>query len=638
MWRLKGPGVGVKKLGDETMNRQTDRMGTCSRSLFLGFIMLVVMLLSAHDAFPQTVAAPKVLYTDIVAGPNSGGENNNGAYLSIFGKNFGGNLSAVKVYIGGGEVARYIYLGPSLGRPDVQQISVQLGPAAATGSIKVTVNDVTSNTDRMFTVRPGNFYFMSKTGSDTTGAVNDITHPFRTANKIWSITALAPGDFIIIRGGTYDLSSGTENLTFSRWMNAGLGTGRSSGNAPFNFITGTSETNAIAVQGYPGEFPVIDWGSSTTGDLHGIQVVGPGSYYVFADLIFDLKEAGGYAIFLGFYTFSGDDAHCWACRLVNLRVQHGMNAGGATGGVNTISLMRVDGLKMYGVDVGNQSPNASSALESHMIYMSHWYTNADLGWLYVHDNAYGRAALQVAGDGWGVTPFFFGTLYGTSGTWGGNSNVKIHDSLFLNLPHECILFNLGSRGPIYVYNNVVSNCMRTQQTGFAPLALRGAYESQGMGQYFFYNNTVQSQAPGTGIFQLGYNSTWPEHVTLYNNIVVQPNAGQHFYVWYNTNFNLTTGMTSDYNIWWGGTSDPKPPFDGAHGMKADPLFVNGAQNNFILQLTSPAIAAGTNAVSSMVSTDYNFNPRVPTYDIGAFQYQTGVAPTIPNPPINLTVQ
>ena len=40
----------------------------------------------AHGAL---TTAPLVLYTDIASGPNSGGENNAGAYLSIFGKNFG---------------------------------------------------------------------------------------------------------------------------------------------------------------------------------------------------------------------------------------------------------------------------------------------------------------------------------------------------------------------------------------------------------------------------------------------------------------------------------------------------------------------------------------------------------------------
>jgi len=98
-------------------------------------------------ASPQLAqAAPQVLYTDIISGPNSGGEGNLGAYLSIFGKGFGsGSLgSGVKVYLNDVEVSRYILLSTSKGRSDIQQISVQIGavgnPAAGTPvPIKVVV-------------------------------------------------------------------------------------------------------------------------------------------------------------------------------------------------------------------------------------------------------------------------------------------------------------------------------------------------------------------------------------------------------------------------------------------------------------------------------------------------------------------
>ena len=97
------------------MNAITGRIG------FLASLVIFILI------FPVIAeAAPRVFYTDIDSGPNTGGENDNGAYLSIFGKGFGADLGQIKVYVGDGEVARYMYLGPSLGRPDVQQLSVQL--------------------------------------------------------------------------------------------------------------------------------------------------------------------------------------------------------------------------------------------------------------------------------------------------------------------------------------------------------------------------------------------------------------------------------------------------------------------------------------------------------------------------------
>src|SRR5437667_260706 len=90
-----------------------------------------------------TAGAPLVLYTDLISGPNSGGENNKGAYLSIFGKNFGssGLGTTVKVSIGGVEDDNYRYLGPSKVRTDIQQTTVQVGalgnPPPGTGAIVV---------------------------------------------------------------------------------------------------------------------------------------------------------------------------------------------------------------------------------------------------------------------------------------------------------------------------------------------------------------------------------------------------------------------------------------------------------------------------------------------------------------------
>jgi len=78
------------------------------------FLSVLVILFSILVAAPAW-AAPVILYTDIISGPNTGGENNNGAYLSIFGTGFGADINAVTVTIGGGEVANYIYLGASLG-------------------------------------------------------------------------------------------------------------------------------------------------------------------------------------------------------------------------------------------------------------------------------------------------------------------------------------------------------------------------------------------------------------------------------------------------------------------------------------------------------------------------------------------
>ena len=119
---------------------------------------------------------PQLLYTDIVAGPNDGGENNNGAYLSLFGRHFGesGLGTRVKVFINNFEVDNYRYLGSANTIPGLQQITVQVGrlgnPVKGVNlPIKVVVDGVSSNSNHHFMVNPGTVYFVSLKGSDFRG-------------------------------------------------------------------------------------------------------------------------------------------------------------------------------------------------------------------------------------------------------------------------------------------------------------------------------------------------------------------------------------------------------------------------------------------------------------------------------------
>src|SRR6185369_12965536 len=52
-------------------------------------------------AVTPSTGAPTLFFTDIDSGPKTGGENNNGAYVTIYGNNFGSNPT---VTVGGGSV------------------------------------------------------------------------------------------------------------------------------------------------------------------------------------------------------------------------------------------------------------------------------------------------------------------------------------------------------------------------------------------------------------------------------------------------------------------------------------------------------------------------------------------------------
>jgi len=573
---------------------------------FAKFLFLVAILI-AIPVSALASNAPVIFYTDIIAGPNTGGENNMGCYLTINGKNFGSSQGPSLVKIGEGEVAVYKVWSDT-------KISVQLGSKVSSGDIIVITLNGSATAPEQFTVRPGDFYFLSTSGSNSTGTKNDITKPYRTANYV--MNEMSAGDFMVIRGGTYDLTSGNEGLYNNRWLNLGMG----DGHGHTSYTSGTSTTNAITIYGYPGETAIIDWNTYTGSYYRGVTNVSDVDYYAIANLTFDLKHSGSIAILLGWYDSASNNVSY--SRLVNITVTGGM--AGQTTGCNLVSIQRVDYLKMYGLDVGNQSSKADPKLMSHPIYMSHAYTNADIGWCHMHDNPYGRGFFQIAGD-----PVTAG--YGT------NTGVKVHDCIFENLPEEAILCHGGSY-EIIVYNNIFNNCNTKQAAGFSPIAFRGAGANNS--DYYLYNNTIYTDAedlsPG-GIIQMGYFESYPKSVTLYNNIVYAKSPETNYYQ-INSNSFSTDKITSDYNVWYG-SSDGPPSWAGNHKVETDPKFVDKANGDLRLRSDSPCIGAGSSIVDSYVTKDLRGVSRPQTdsvtgdteYDIGSYEYTV-------YPPKNLQIK
>ena len=269
-------------------------------------VLLAIACIACAAAWPAAAQAPAsrpapiVLYTDIVSGPNSGGENDQGAYLSIFGRNFGhtGLGSAVRVYIGEAEVASYRYLGPSKGLPDIGQISVQIGrlgnqQAGKPLPIKVTVDGIPSNTDQAFTINPGRILFIDNVrGNDGTARVGDIHRAFRhvqtpdLTDGAWG--EAMPGDIMVMRGtGRPWTDVGFEGY-FMRYRNK-------SGSPP----GGKRWTGPIVLMGYPAEDVYIR-GTLTGGmmggcisAINGQTFEGMGQWAVIADLRIDCEGYDG---------------------------------------------------------------------------------------------------------------------------------------------------------------------------------------------------------------------------------------------------------------------------------------------------------------------------------------------------------
>jgi hypothetical protein len=232
-----------------------------------------------------------ILFTDFVAGPLSGGDGNNGAFLTIYGFNFGAFSdwgSTSHVTIGGVEVANYRCLtnmvgsGSGIGRGvydtwGAVALTVQVGalggPAAGTAlKIDMTINgthplnatDGSGNylvyAEKMdgtrvpltFTPQPGTIYFIDRVnGSDANNGLT-VAAPLKTLQGSTGFTgvflcATAAGATNGMKPGThvYDLG-GTANA--NGLSGAAVGLFRIGGTLP----TGGTNRGPICYTRYPG--------------------------------------------------------------------------------------------------------------------------------------------------------------------------------------------------------------------------------------------------------------------------------------------------------------------------------------------------------------------------------------------------
>jgi hypothetical protein len=238
----------------------------------------------------ETVAVrPIVAYLDINSGPIRGGEHDKGVYLSIFGRNFGelGPRRRTSVRIGGVEVDNYRYLGPSRGRTDITQLTVQVGKLGDPQPgiplpVEVVVDGIASNSNYSFTVQPGDVLFVDNVaGDDRTATKNDITKPWRhvqTAAGAGALEQAHPGDVLVLRGKAVWSDAGRNG----RWFRFR----RTHGSRP----TGAPGNGYIAILAYPGEAVRFHPPQGSQGGIHGIDAIefpGMSQWIVISGLILE---------------------------------------------------------------------------------------------------------------------------------------------------------------------------------------------------------------------------------------------------------------------------------------------------------------------------------------------------------------
>jgi IPT/TIG domain len=540
---------------------------------------------TAYDIRPSAIItpadAPIVLYTDIASGPNSGGENNKGTYLSIFGKNFGNSLANVRVLINNAEVDNYRFIGASRGRPDIQQLTVQLGavgnPTPGTPlPLKVVVNGKSSNQDKTFTVNPGRILFASTNGNDGTAIPGDITKPYRhvqlpdlyATQGAWG--QVSAGDTIVMRAGTW-ADTGFEQY-FIRFMKAD----RSSGTAP----TGALGSGPITLMGYPGEDVFINGDSAThplgaVSGLNGDNYPNAGKWINITNVRI---EGGGYDGPISL-EIKGDN---W--RVVNTELTA---FTGVTSGPSPSRMGGIAGDGLNAVWLGNHIHDIwGSAGEAHGIYIGN-EGSYDIGYNLINDIKSGN----------GIQTFSRAYLI---------NNVTIHHNIIHDVSKHLINLAQGSGTNIRVFNNLAYNAA-AYGVRFNDAALNGCR---------VWNNTFYNTGTSNPDYPLFGNDDTPaaNAIDIRNNIVV-PTRGQPYL---GGNFGFGSDTTFANNIWFGGSGSTS--FD-SQAINANPLFV-AAGSDFHLQAGSPAIDSGSGVVAALVTNDLDITtsrPQGAGIDRGAYE-------------------
>jgi hypothetical protein len=525
--------------------------------------------LAPGDGGPGAAAGAglRLFFSDLESGPSSGGQNGKGAFVTVWGHGFGATRGASTVTVGGGVVDSYPSWSPT-------RIALQLGSAAATGSIVVHVAGAGDSNPLPFTVRPGAIDFVTSSGDDSNAGT--FAAPWKTIAH--AKDNLAAGDIAYLGTSAGDTVSQTGVASYNASLSIDHADGTNAGTAAL----------PKALVAYPGATATVGQASGVERGLLVPAITGTFDYWVIAGLT--LRGAVSALDFEGpsdGWRVIGNDFSC-------------PNGTGLSGCVVGGDGTTPDHLRFYGNVVHDAAASVATTTKYyHGIYLAS--NNLDLGWNEVRDGKTCRAIQfhDSAGP----------NLYG----------ISVHDNLIHGTACDGLNFATvdPSQGVVEAYNNVIYDVGAGPDPADGSSDYAGIYVanitnagSPGSGNVHLYNNTLYDcGARGTGAAGAIARAAGPVGIQMEDNLVVAVSGESYF------SGDLST-LAGSNNLFFGVAASVPSVLMGT--ITRDPLLVAPAMNDFHLQPGSAAIDTGI-ATPAGIDLDGDPRPQGSAFDLGAYE-------------------
>jgi len=544
-------------------------------------IVALVVLVGASRAGAQT-PPPAIFFTDLQSGPNSGGDSQSGysgVYVTLYGNFFGATQGSSTVTLNGSSCLRVV----SWGTPWLwyQKIVVQVGPNCVSGNVVVTTSAGASN-PAAFTVRPGNIYCISTTGSDSNSG--------KFPSSCWATITSAAGR--MIAGDTVYLENGVVNTTVASYS------------AVVSITKAGTATNPIAFVGYPGATATIGDINNSPYAIRVPQIGANPAYIVVANLTLRGQEAMDPFGSDHWYVI-GNDMSCTAA------------------GISCFHSNQSTNLFIYGNNVHNIIGNVKLY---HAVYFTTNTNHVWVGWNLVdpdpnHTGAAGCRGIQ---------------FYSTGGS--NQFDLHVHDNTVRNTICDGIAMTTvdASLGTVEVYDNAVYHSgtgpdPQGQLSHYTCIQLSG--NAAVSAPALVYNNSLYDcGARAWSGISGGFELNVPAKL---NNNVAYMTSGEPY-----VDSAGSCGNGSGSNNDWFGNGAPPCSSNITGSLNVDPGFTNTKTGsvNLQLQASSQIIDVGMTLGTLTYDITGVARPQGSGYDIGAYEFFAG-GTTVqkPNPPTNLTV-